>query len=277
MDRLIEKLKIDCSLISNYLVEFVRQEITKTGLTKAVIGLSGGIDSSLVAYIAKEALGKNNVYGILMPYKLSSKESIDDALKVVEDTGINHKIVEITKAADAYLENFEEINNVRRGNVLARMRMIVLFDHSSAYGGLVVGTSNKTELLLGYGTWYGDMASSLNPIGDLYKNQIYQLARYFNLPENIIKKKPSADLWVGQSDEDELGFSYDEADIILYHLFDLRWSIDEVVKLGFSKDLVEGIAQRVRKNQFKRLPPIIAKISTRTINIDFRYLRDWGM
>ena len=275
--KLLEKLKIDCEFVSSYLIEFVRQEITKTGLKRAVIGLSGGIDSTVSAYIAKEALGKENVYGILMPYKLSSKDSIEDALKVVKDTGIHHKIFEITEPADAYIGKFEEIDKVRRGNVLARMRMITLFDHSQLYQALVVGTSNKTELLLGYGTWYGDMASSLNPIGDLYKNQIYQLARFFNVPESIIKKKPSADLWVGQSDEEELGFSYDEADVILYHLFDLHYSIEEVVRLGFKEELVNGIFERVKRNQFKRLPPIIAKISKRTINIDFRYLRDWGL
>ena len=275
--KLLEKLKIDCDFISSYLVEFVRQEITKTGLKRAVIGLSGGIDSTVSAYIAKEALGKENVYGILMPYKLSSKDSIEDALKVVKETGINHKIVEITEPADAYFNEFEEMDKVRRGNVLARMRMITLFDHSQLYQALVVGTSNKTELLLGYGTWYGDMASSLNPIGDLYKNQIYQLARFFNVPESIIKKKPSADLWVGQSDEEELGFSYDEADVILYHLFDLHYSTEEVIKLGFKEELVKGIFERVKRNQFKRLPPIIAKISKRTVNIDFRYLRDWGL
>ncbi len=275
--KLLEKLKIDCKFVSSYLIEFVRQEITKTGLKKAVIGLSGGIDSTVSAYIAKEALGKDNVYGILMPYKLSSKDSIEDALKVVKDTGIHHKIFEITEPADSYIEKFEEMDKIRRGNVLARLRMITLFDHSQLYQALVVGTSNKTELLLGYGTWYGDMASSLNPIGDLYKNQIYQLARFFNVPESIIKKKPSADLWVGQSDEGELGFSYNEADVILYHLFDLHYSIDEVVKLGFKQELVNGIFERVKRNQFKRLPPIIAKISKRTINIDFRYLRDWGL
>ncbi len=274
---LLDKLKIDCEFVSSYLIEFVRQEITKTGLTKAVIGLSGGIDSSVVAYIAKEALGKENVYGILMPYKLSSKESVEDALKVVKDTGINYKIFEITDPADAYINKFDEMDKVRKGNIFARLRMITLFDHSQLYKALVVGTSNKTELLLGYGTWYGDMASCLNPIGDLYKNQIYQLARYLRVPESIIKKKPSADLWVGQSDEEELGFSYDEADVILYHLYDLHYTIEEVVNLGFKRELVRGIADRVKRNQFKRLPPIIAKISKRTINIDFRYLRDWGL
>ncbi len=274
---MMNKLKINCEIVAEYLIQFVQEEVQKTGIKKAVFGLSGGIDSSLVAYIAKEALGKENVYGIMMPYKKSSKESLEDAYKVVDDTGINHKVFEITDIADSYISKFDKISKLRQGNIFARTRMVTLFDHSSELGALVLGTSNKTELLLGYGTWYGDMASSVNPIGDLYKNQIYQLSRYFSLPESVITKKPSADLWVGQSDEDELGFSYDDADVILFHLYDLRYSIEEVAELGFDKNLINLIAERVRKNQFKRMPPLIAKVSKRTINIDFRYLRDWGL
>jgi NAD+ synthase len=211
---------------------------------------------------------------LYMPYRLSSKESAQDAFKVIDELGIHYKTLDITKIADAYID--ESFDKVRIGNILARTRMIVLFDQSYNLNALVVGTSNKTELLLGYGTWYGDMSSSLNPIGDLYKTQVRILSKYMGVPENIINKKPTADLWVGQSDEEELGFSYDEADLILYHLFDKRFSIEEVVSLGFSEKIVNGIFERVRKNQFKRLPPIIAKISRRSINWDFRFLRDWG-
>jgi NAD+ synthase len=267
-------LGFDESAIADYLIEFLRDEIEKVGFKKAVLGLSGGIDSSLVAYLLKEALGKDNVYAILMPYRLSSKESAQDAFKVIDELGIHYKTLDITKIADAYID--ESFDKVRIGNILARTRMIVLFDQSYNLNALVVGTSNKTELLLGYGTWYGDMSSSLNPIGDLYKTQVRILSKYMGVPENIINKKPTADLWVGQSDEEELGFSYDEADLILYHLFDKRFSIEEVVSLGFSEKIVNGIFERVRKNQFKRLPPIIAKISRRSINWDFRFLRDWG-
>jgi NAD+ synthase len=267
-------LGFDESAIADYLIEFLRDEIEKVGFKKAVLGLSGGIDSSLVAYLLKEALGKDNVYAILMPYRLSSKESTQDAFKVIDELGIHYKTLDITKIADAYID--ESFDKVRIGNILARTRMIVLFDQSYNLNALVVGTSNKTELLLGYGTWYGDMSSSLNPIGDLYKTQVRILSKYMGVPENIINKKPTADLWVGQSDEEELGFSYDEADLILYHLFDKRFSIEEVVSLGFSEKIVNGIFERVRKNQFKRLPPIIAKISRRSINWDFRFLRDWG-
>jgi len=267
-------LGFDESAIADYLIEFLRDEIEKVGFKKAVLGLSGGIDSSLVAYLLKEALGKDNVYAILMPYRLSSKESTQDAFKVIDELGIHYKTLDITKIADAYID--ESFDKVRIGNILARTRMIVLFDQSYNLNALVVGTSNKTELLLGYGTWYGDMSSSLNPIGDLYKTQVRILSKYMGVPENIINKKPTADLWVGQSDEEELGFSYDEADLVLYHLFDKRFSIEEVVSLGFSEKIVNGIFERVRKNQFKRLPPIIAKISRRSINWDFRFLRDWG-
>jgi len=275
--KLLNKLNIDCAVVSQYLIEFVRQEITKAGFSKVVLGLSGGIDSALSAYIAKEALGHNNVYAIMMPYKLSSQDSLDDARRVVEDTHINAEIVDISAPADAYINAHGDIDKMRMGNIFARMRMITLFDYSSAYNALVLGTSNKTELLLGYGTWYGDMASCINPIGDLYKAQIRQLAKYFKVPESVITKKPSADLWVGQNDEAELGFSYNDADVILYHLYDLRYSEDEVVSLGFDKALVRAIVKRVMRNQFKRLPPVIAKVGLRTINIDFRYLRDWGL
>ncbi len=275
--KLLNKLDIDCAVVSQYLIEFVRQEITKAGFSKVVLGLSGGIDSALSAYIAKEALGHNNVYAIMMPYRLSSQDSLDDARRVVEDTHINAEVVDISAPADAYINARGDIDKVRMGNIFARMRMITLFDYSSAYNALVLGTSNKTELLLGYGTWYGDMASCINPIGDLYKAQVRQLAEYFKVPESIIIKKPSADLWVGQNDEAELGFSYNDADVILYHLYDLRYSEDEVVSLGFDKALVRAIVKRVMRNQFKRLPPVIAKVGLRTINIDFRYLRDWGL
>ncbi|MGC8502142.1 NAD+ synthase [Desulfurella sp.] len=267
-------LSFDESKIADYLIEFLRDEIHKVGFEKAVIGLSGGIDSGLVAYLLKEALGKENVYAIILPYKTSSAESVDDAFKIINELGINYKKVDITNMADSYIEN--NFDKVRIGNILARLRMIILFDQSYETNALVVGTSNKTELLLGYGTWYGDMASSLNPIGDLYKTQVRILSKYMGVPQSIIDKKPTADLWVGQSDEEELGFSYDEADLILYHLFDKRLSIDEVVNLGFSENIVNGIFERVRKNQFKRLPPIIAKVSRRSINWDFRFLRDWG-
>jgi len=167
-------------------------------------------------------------------------------------------------------------SKLRKGNVMARMRMVALFDMSSKHNAIVLGTSNKTELLLGYGTWYGDLASSINPIGDLYKTQVWDLSKYLGIPQKLIDKKPTADLWQGQTDEDELGFSYDEVDRLLYHMIDERRTIDELVKLGYNQSFISNVAERIRKNQFKRQLPVIAKISHRTIDRDFRYSRDWG-
>jgi NAD+ synthase len=176
---------------------------------------------------------------------------------------------------DGYVEEERVVDSRRRGNVMARARMIVLYDLSVEWGGLVIGTSNKTELLLGYSTQFGDSASAVNPLGDLYKHQVFQLARHLELPREVIEKPPSADLVEGQTDEADLGFSYAEADEVLYRLVDERYSAEELVAEGFDSELVKGLARRVVANQYKRLPPVIAKLSRRTINRDFRYLRDW--
>jgi NAD+ synthase len=177
---------------------------------------------------------------------------------------------------DAYFKLFPNLSNVRRGNKLARERMAVLYDHSYELNGLVIGTSNKTELLLGYGTQFGDMASAINPLGDLYKTQIWQLAQYIGVPEKIVKKAPSGDLWVGQTDETELGFTYREVDQLLYYLVDERYSLEELAEAGFNPDFVRKVFIRMRDSQYKRRLPLIAKISQRTIDRDFRYARDWG-
>ena len=190
--------------------------------------------------------------------------------------GVHHETVDITPMVEPFFEMTPDMDKRRKGNVMARERMIVLYDRSVAFGGLVVGTGNKTELLLGYTTLFGDSACAVNPLGDLYKRQVRQLAAYLGIPEQIIEKPPTADLWVGQTDEQELGFTYDEADQILYLLFDARWTEEEVIALGFPEALVRGIKERVRRNQYKRMPPIIAKLSLRTVGIDFRYPRDWG-
>ncbi|MGL6024524.1 MAG: NAD+ synthase, partial [Cetobacterium sp.] len=248
-----------------------------TGFKKVVLGLSGGIDSAIVAYIASKALGPKNVMGIMMPYKLSSKESLEHARLVIESLGIKSKMVEITPMVDAYFTLEPEISNLRMGNKMARERMSILFDYSAKEGALVLGTSNKTEILLGYSTQFGDSASAINPIGDLYKTHVWELSKYMGVPKELIEKKPSADLWEGQTDEGELGFSYLLADEILYRIVDERKSADEVEIEGYSKEIIDKIQNKIRFSQYKRKLPIIAKISSRSIGRDFRYPRDWGV
>ncbi len=269
-------LRINTDLARRILTGFIRSEITRIGLQRAVIGLSGGVDSSLVCFLAAEALGPEHVLAVRMPYRTSAQESLDHAQLVIEATGVQSLTVEITPMVEPYFERFPEMDKRRRGNLMARTRMMVLYDQSAAFGGLVVGTSNKTEILLGYSTLYGDSAYAINPIGDLYKTQVWQLAEALGVPEVIVRKPPTADLWQGQTDEAELGFTYREADRLLYLLVDQRYTPEECVELGFDPAFVQVVVERMRRNHFKRLMPPIAKLSNRTIGYDFLYLRDWG-
>lgn len=272
-------MKYNNHILEELLVSFIKNEVHKTGLKKGVIGLSGGIDSAVSTYLAVKALGKENILCCLMPYKTSSQNSLDDAMLCVKDLDVRHKIISITKMVDGYLEeiNGEGISNVRKGNVMARSRMIVLYDQSAEENALVIGTGNKTEILLGYSTLYGDSASAINPVGDLYKTQLIELAKHLKIPQSIINKKPSADLWEGQTDEAEMGFTYENVDKYLYLKIDERRSEDEIKKLGFEEQFMKKVNSMIIRNQFKRVPPIIAKVSNRTVNIDFRYNRDWNM
>lgn len=260
------------------LVEFLKNEIFRTGIKKAVIGLSGGIDSAVSAYLTAKAIGRNNLTCLLMPYKTSTKDSISDAMKVVKNLKVEYKLKEITKAVDSVSKIIDDkkISKIRLGNIMARIRMILLYDESAKNNALVVGTGNKTEILLGYSTLFGDSACAINPIGDLYKTQVFDLARHLGIPKSIIEKKPSADLWEGQTDEEEFGFTYEKADEYLFNKVDERKSDSELKKLGFDEKFMKRINSMVIRNQFKRLPPVIAKISNRTINVDFRYNRDWN-
>jgi len=271
------QLLIDTSVASKLLTAFLRDEVTKAGFTKGVIGLSGGVDSALVAFLAAEALGKENLLAVLMPYATSSPESAADAMLVVNSLGIPYAMVEITSMVDAYHPPGEAMGQIRKGNLMARERMMVLYDLSARDGALVIGTSNKTEILLGYGTQFGDTACALNPVGDLYKTQIWQLAEAVGVPKKIIEKHPTADLWAGQTDERELGFSYRLVDQLLYAMIDERRTDEELLERGFEKYFIEKVKRLVQRNQFKRKPPVIAKISHRTVNVDFRYPRDWGV
>jgi NAD+ synthase len=269
-------LSLNTKLAREILSGFIKSEVTRVGFSRAVIGLSGGLDSALSCALAVDALGKENVLAVRMPYRTSNKDSLDDAQLLIDQLDIPTKTIEITEMVEPLFKVDPEISNMRKGNIMARERMIILYDQSEAFKGLVIGTSNKTEILLGYSTMYGDSASAMNPIGDLYKTQVRQLSRAMNIPAPILDKAPSADLWVGQTDEGELGFTYDEVDKLLYLLVDQRYSADEAVEAGFNKKFVDAVCTRIRRNQFKRMLPPIAKVSNRTIGYDFLYLRDWG-
>ncbi len=269
-------LTINTELVRRILSGFIRTEITRVGMKRALVGLSGGVDSAVACYLAAEALGAKNVLAVRMPYKTSSADSLEHAQLVIDALGVQCVTVPITDMADGLIRQYKDMDNVRLGNVLARMRMIVLYDQSAIFNGLVVGTSNKTEILLGYSTLYGDSACAINPLGDLYKTQLRQLARAIGVPQVIVDKPPTADLWAGQTDEGELGFTYAEVDQLLYLLVDERYTPEECVQAGFAQKFVEAVVERIRRYQFKRIMPPVAKLSQRTVGYDFLYLRDWG-
>jgi NAD+ synthase len=289
-------LNINPELVSEILCRFIRVEIRRAGFERAVLGLSGGIDSSVVASLCARALGPQNVLAVTMPYKTSSEATRSDSRAVIEQLGVQTLDVPITDQVDAYFARIQgdspifedhggaevpaKIGTVplklRLANKCARERMTVLYDQSAAFQALVAGTSNKSELLLGYGTQFGDMASAINPVGDLYKTQLYQLAAYLGVPESILHKEPTGDLWIGQTDEDELGFSYAEVDRLLVLLVDRRWRRAELVEAGFDAQFVDRVCNMIRRNHYKRRMPVIAKLSHRTMDRDFRYARDWG-
>lgn len=269
-------LSLDFSLVEAILTRFIHQEIHRTGFTRAVLGLSGGIDSSVVAYLAVKALGPDNVLAVTMPYKTSSEATRDHSQLVIQQLGLQSLNAPITAQIDAYFAQFPDASQMRLANKCARERMTTLYDQSAAFAGLVLGTSNKSELLLGYGTQFGDLASAINPIGDIYKTQLRELARHLGVPREIIDKKPSGDLWVGQTDEEELGFSYADVDRLLYLMIDRRWTVQQLQAAGFAAEFVTRVYEMVRRNHYKRRLPIIAKLSSRTVDRDFRYARDWG-
>jgi NAD+ synthase len=268
-------LRIDTALARKILTGFIKSEIARAGFSRALVGLSGGLDSAVSCALAVEALGASNVLALRLPYKTSSADSLTDGQAVAEQLGVPMQTFEITPMVDPLIQRDPKMSNVRKGNLMARARMIVLYDQSEVFRGLVVGTSNKTEILLGYTTLWGDMAAAINPLGDLYKTQLRQLARDMRLPESVLTKPPSADLWEGQTDEAELGLKYDEVDPLLYLLVDRRYTPEACIEAGFDRDFVHSILGRIQRNHFKRIMPPIAKLSNRTIGYDFLYLRDW--
>jgi NAD+ synthase len=269
-------LTINPALARTILTGFIRAELHRAGFQRALVGLSGGLDSAVSCALAAEALGPQNVLALRLPYKTSSPDSLEDAGLVAGMLGVRMETFDISAMADPLIQRDPAISNIRRGNILARARMIVLYDQSESWKGLVVGTSNKTEILLGYTTLWGDMAAAINPIGDLYKTQLRQLAAALNLPPSVLSKPPSADLWVGQTDEAELGLKYDEVDRLLYLLVDQRCTPEECLEAGFDRSYIDGVLKRIRRNHFKRILPPIAKLGNRTIGYDFLYFRDWG-
>lgn len=269
-------LELDLPALRGHLVRFLRESVRSAGFERVVLGLSGGLDSALAAALAAEALGEENVLGLLMPWKRSLPASRADAELVARHLGIRSRLLDITPMVEAFATALPEPDALRLGNVMARVRMTAIFDAAAETGALPLGTSNKSELLLGYGTWYGDLASAVNPLGDVYKTQVFALARETGLPAAVIDKAPSADLEEGQTDEADLGWSYALIDRVLVRAVDRRWSREAVAEDGFQRADVDGILDRVQRTHFKRLLPVIAKVSPRTIGEDWLYRRDSG-
>jgi len=266
-------LAIDTDVARRVVAEFIRGQLRQAGFERAVLGLSGGIDSALVAYLVAEAIGADRLLAILMPYRTSSPASRADAETVVQALGCSSLLVDISPMVDGYFAADPEASAVRRGNFMARQRMAILYDHSVTWGGLVVGTGNKTESLIGYTTLFGDSACAFNPIGDLYKSQVRQLSAAIGVPEAIIRKAPSADLWPGQTDEAEAGFTYPELDRLLFWMIDRRRTDDELIALGFDPLTVTRVGRMVAGAEFKRQVPPIAKLGPRTAGVDYLYPR----
>jgi NAD+ synthase len=267
------ELAIDAGVARRVITEFIRGQLRQAGFERLVLGLSGGIDSGLVAFLSAEAIGAERLLCVLMPYRTSSEASLVDARSVVDRLGCTSEVVDISPMVDGYFAADPEAPPLRRGNFMARQRMAVLYDKSVTWGGLVVGTGNKTESLIGYTTLFGDSACAFNPIGDLYKSQVRQIAADIGVPEAIIRKAPSADLWPGQTDETEAGFSYPELDRLLFWRIDKRRSVDEVVAMGFDRAMVERVDRMVAGAEFKRQVPPIAKLGPRTAGVDYLYPR----
>ncbi len=267
-------LTIDAPFVEKALCAFIKEELKTAGFLRGIVGVSGGLDSSVCAALAARSLGAGQVLGMIMPYKDSAAADVKDAQALAKALGVRTRVFDIAPMVDAYFARYPTKSRVRIGNKMARERMSILYDQSARERALILGTSNKTELLLGYGTIHGDMACAINPLGDLYKTQVRALAAHLRIPAKIIRKTPSAGLWAGQTDEREIGLSYAEIDRILYALVDERKTVGEVIAGGFNKASVKKIEALIIGSEFKRKMPPIAKISGRTIGHDFLYPYD---
>jgi len=269
-------LKIRSEIVEKILVSSIRDSIYKNGFKNAVVGVSGGLDSAVVLALCRKALCARHVFALLLPYRVSAPESLEHGKLACTRSKVPFEVVDISPSVDAYFDRFPAENRLQIGNKCARERMSVLYDFSVRKQALVAGTSNKSELLVGYSTQFGDAAAAFQPIGDLYKTQVFELARHLDIPEVIIAKKPSADLWPGQTDESEIGIAYKDLDVILHLLVDKRCDEGEIVERGYPLTLVRRIRKMIVNSQFKRTMPPVTKLSSRTIGLDFRYLRDWN-
>jgi len=269
-------MKINCQLVTRVLTSFIREESNKAGFERNIIGVSGGLDSTVCAYLAARAVGPQNIFGLIMPFKDYDQEGVQLAEECCRLLGINFEKIDLSPQIEAYFSRHPVEQPVLRGNKMARERMSILYDYSARLKAMILGTSNKSELLIGYGTIHGDLACGINPMGDLYKTQVRQLARYLEVPEKIISRKPTAGLWPGQTDEDEIGLSYEELDEILFKLVDERLTPDEAIKAGLEEKKVRQVSELIRKSEYKRKMPPIAKLSERTVGHDFLYPYDWG-
>jgi NAD+ synthase len=271
-----DELLIDTDVARRIIREFIRGQLEQTGFSKLILALSGGIDSALVAYLAVEAIGAHNLLCVMLPYRTSSPESQADAEDVIRRLGCHSMLIDITPIVDGYLETSidgDEVSNLRRGNLAARARMMTLYDQSVPWQGLVIGTGNKTEALLGYSTHFGDDAFAFDPIGDLYKSQVRQLSEEMGVPEAVLYKLPTADLWAGQTDEQELGLPYDQLDRLLYWMVDRRFTDDQLIEKGFDVTQIQRIQRQIARSEFKRQVPPVAKLTTRTPGVDYLYPR----
>ncbi|UCE66204.1 MAG: NAD+ synthase [Candidatus Zixiibacteriota bacterium] len=266
---------LDCDKTVKRLTDFIKLELSKTGLNRLVLGISGGVDSALVAFLSAKAAGAENLVGVMLPYKTSDPQNEKDAENLIFHLGLKKYRIDITAQIDIYFEQFPDADKNRRGNKMARERMSVLYDISALEKAVVIGTSNKTEIFLGYGTIYGDLACAFNPLGDLYKTHVRSLARHIGVPANIVNKTPSADLFRGQTDEGDFGFSYEDIDRLLFSLVDKGMTPEQCENEGFSRAMVKRVIQLMISNEFKRNSPPVAKLSDYSAGIDFRCPREW--